>query len=202
MKKINKIFVIGLLILLVGTTLSPMISSSPLQKNEKTMEINISQLNENIFTYDQKLPVEDITILKEIISSIKIASNDKELDVLIDRLLSFFENRGLNLGFLSDGILSDSIVVSFGTENHLRPTYIPKIKFSKFFHMWKYSSDWSTTIIMDSILSIPSHLLQGRQIGFMIGFKGIYVYIPDWIPGLENLEFFIGTTPFAWGMDF
>ena len=202
MKKINKIFAIGLLILLVGTTLSPMISSSPLQKNEKTMEINISQLNENIFTYDQKLPVEDIIILKEIISSIKIASNDKELDVLIDRLLSFFKNRGLNLGFLSDGVLSDSIVVSFGTENHLLPNYIPKIKFSKFFHMWKYSSDWSTTIIMDSIISIPSHLLQGRQIGFMIGFKGIYVYIPDWIPGLENLEFFIGTTPFAWGMDF
>jgi hypothetical protein len=68
--------------------------------------------------------------------------------------------------------------------------------------MWQYSSDWSTTIIIDSILSIPSHLLQGRQIGFMIGFKGIYVNIPEWIPGLENLAFFIGTTSFAWGMDF
>ncbi len=202
MKKINKLFAIGLLVVLIGITLSPMISSNPLQENEKTMEINISQLNENIFTYDQKFSEEDISILREIISSIESTSNDKELDVLLDRLLSFFENRGLNLGFLSDGIFSDSIVVSFGTENHLLPTYIPKIKFSKFFHMWQYSSDWSTTIIMDSILSTPSHLLQGRQIGFMIGFKGIYVYVPDWIPGLENLAVFIGTTPFAWGMAF
>jgi len=116
MKKINKLFAIGLLIFLVGITLSPMISSSFLQENEKTMEINISQQNENIFTYDQKLSVEDISILKEIVSSIESASNNNELDVLIDRLLSFFENKGLNLGFLSDGILSDSIIVSFGTK--------------------------------------------------------------------------------------
>jgi hypothetical protein len=173
-----------------------------LQKNEKTMEINISQLNGNIFTYDKKLSEEDILILKGIITSIESASNVKEIDLIIKRLVSFFENKGLDLRFLSNGLLSNYIVVSFGIENHLLPTYIPKIKFSKFFHLWQYSSDWSTTIIMDSILSPPSHLFQGRQIGFMISFNGIYVYIPDWIPGFENLAFFIGTTPVAWGFSF
>ena len=205
MRKNKKIIALGLIIFFIGVSISPLISSSPLQKNEKileeyngkTIEIIVTQ-NDMINTISQELSVEDINKLQNLFTDFYCTTNKNEIGFLLDRILDFFKERGLNLNLPNQQ--SDTFIVSYGKENHLLPSYVPKIKFSDFFHMWQYSTDWSTTVIMDSVISAPSNILQGRQIGFMLGFQGIYIYIPDWIPGFEDMAFFLGTTTFAWGM--
>ena len=204
MNKIKKMFVVSIALFFVGISISPIIASYPEKTEKSTIPVQISMTQKEgiISTISEDLHIDDIEILKDIINRVQSKTKTVNLIDLIQILSTLFGKSGnIDLLSLLDG--SKYIVFGVGQENHLLPTALLKVKFHKYFYLWSYTSEWSTSILFKGLLSMSqAKNLQGRQIGFMVGFNGLYIYIPDWVPGLKSTSLFIGTSSFAWGMAF
>ena len=67
--------------------------------------------------------------------------------------------------------------------------------------MWTYPGGFGTTVIWgDGLAMPPTQILLKRQLGFMVGFVGIYLHIPPFIKGMSSRTCFFGTTLFAYGV--
>ena len=209
MEKIAKIFSIGIITLFIGISIAPLTGSIPIVNISKNLEKKISipvtithyHTNGQVTTEIKQLAVNAIPTLEDIGTKLQSKTSVKETIDLLELYIPFFEDIEVILNFQEPVQLSDSIIVSIGKEKHLIPPLLPKIRSEKLFHIWHYSSDWSTTLFYEDQLSLsPTEILQGEQIGFMLGFKGIYLYIPKWVPGFEDMGIILGTTTFAWGI--
>ena len=126
---------------------------------------------------------------------------------MFDTIISLLENNAGILNLLPN-LRTGPVILSIGNEKHFLIKYLPKIKTNELFHIWHYSSEWSTTLILFKQLSqSPIKILHGRQIGFMFGFRGIYIYvpkayvnIPDLNPESEEICIFLGSAIFAGGI--
>jgi len=217
LKNIKKTITIALITLFIGLAISPMINGIPESKIEKNQIKNISLpvdiaycLPNEITTKEtHDLFIEDIKILEDLIITLNSITSTNKIADLIDTLMSLFKNNGQIFNLLTPNILTSSIILSIGNEKHFLIKYLPKIKTNELFHIWHYTNEWSTTLILFKQLSqSPIKILHGRQIGFMFGFRGIYIYvpkayvnIPDIIPESEEICIFLGTTIFAGGID-
>lgn len=216
LKNINKKITIALIALFIGLAISPMINGNPALKIEKNQKEKISLPVEIAFlqpnqittkeTYD--LNTEDIKILEDVIKSLNSITSTNTITDLFDKLISLLENNAGILNLLSPNLRTGPVILSIGNEKHFLIKYLPKIKTNELFHIWHYSSEWSTTLILFKQLSqSPIKILHGKQTGFMFGFRGIYIYvpkayinIPDLNPEIEEICIFLGSTIFAGGI--
>ena len=151
--------------------------------------------------------IEDIKILEDLIKTLNSITSTNKISDLFDTIISLLENNAGLLNLLPN-IRTGPVILSIGNEKHFLIKYLPKIKTNELFHIWHYSSEWSTTLILFKQLSqSPIKILHGRQIGFMFGFRGIYIYvpkayvnIPDLNPESEEICIFLGSTIFAGGI--
>lgn len=215
LKNIKKKITIGLIVLFIGLAMSPMIDGNPalnIEKNKKekiTLPVEIAFLQPNEITTKEKhdLIIEDIKILEDLIKTLNSITSTNKITDLFDSIISLLENNAGILNLLPN-LRTGPVILSIGNEKHFLIKYLPKIKTNELFHIWHYSSEWSTTVILFKQLSqSPIKILHGRQIGFMFGFRGIYIYvpkayinIPDLNPESEEICIFLGSTIFAGGI--
>ena len=215
LKNIKKKITIGLIALFIGLAMSPIIDGNPLleiEKNQKEkislpVEIAFLQPNEITTKETHDLVIEDIKILEDLIKTLNSITTTNKITDLFDTIISLFENNAGILNLLPN-LRTGPVILSIGNEKHFLIKYLPKIKTTELFHIWHYSSEWSTTLILFKQLSqSPIKILHGRQIGFMFGFRGIYIYvpkayvnIPDLNPESEEICIFLGSAIFAGGI--
>ncbi len=215
LKNIKKKITIGLIALFIGLAMSPIIDGNPLleiEKNQKEkislpVEIAFLQPNEITTKETHDLVIEDIKILEDLIKTLNSITSTNKITDLFDTIISLFENNAGILNLLPN-LRTGPVILSIGNEKHFLIKYLPKIKTNELFHIWHYSSEWSTTLILFKQLSqSPIKILHGRQIGFMFGFRGIYIYvpkayvnIPDLNPESEEICIFLGSAIFAGGI--
>lgn len=215
LKNIKKKITIGLIALFIGLAMSPIIDGNPVLKIEKNQKEKISlpveiaflQPNEITTKETHDLVIEDIKILEDLIKTLNSITTTNKISDLFDTIISLFENNAGILNLLPN-LRTGPVILSIGNEKHFLIKYLPKIKTNELFHIWHYSSEWSTTLILFKQLSqTPIKILHGRQIGFMFGFRGIYIYvpkayvnIPDLNPESEEICIFLGSAIFAGGI--
>ena len=215
LKNIKKKITIGLIALFIGLAMSPIIDGNPVLKIEKNQKEKISlpveiaflQPNEITTKETHDLVIEDIKILEDLIKTLNSITTTNKISDLFDTIISLFENNAGILNLLPN-LRTGPVILSIGNEKHFLIKYLPKIKTNELFHIWHYSSEWSTTLILFKQLSqSPIKILHGRQIGFMFGFRGIYIYvpkayvnIPDLNPDSEEICIFLGSAIFAGGI--
>jgi hypothetical protein len=91
-------------------------------------------------------------------------------------------------------------IFSYGKGHKVLSRYHGRIQIKKIFSAWSYPGGFGTTVIWgNGLSSTPTQILLKRQIGFMIGFVGLYIYIPPLISGMSSRTLFMGSTLFAWG---
>lgn len=215
LKNIKKKITIGLIALFIGLAMSPIIDGNPVLKIEKNQKEKISlpveiaflQPNEITTKETHDLVIEDIKILEDLIKTLNSITTTNKISDLFDTIISLLENNAGILNLLPN-LRTGPVILSIGNEKHFLIKYLPKIKTNELFHIWHYSSEWSTTLILFKQLSqSPIKILHGRQIGFMFGFRGIYIYvpkayvnIPDLNPESEEICIFLGSAIFAGGI--
>ena len=118
---------------------------------------------------------------------------------LLQKLLSYLLS--------SDVLGNKKIVASFGLGRNLNPFKNLKTSIVRPFTLWHYSNAVlpqlpipSTTVIVD-MNPFKISTFEGAQIGFMLRFHGVYIYIPRPLPE-QSITVFIGTASYVGAVDF
>ncbi len=199
----KKTLAIGIIALFIGLSFTP-ISSAQAQIEEKDREIpiQISSLTADgrIATQTISLSKTDLSELLDIMGSLK-KPGFKPGD-LLDRLKDIFDrDKGLfdNIGLLSK--LPGNPIVSIGEGRQILSRYHGRVQLKKLVSMWNYPGDIGATVIWgNGLTSVPTQVLLQKQIGLMVGFVGLYMYIPPLLEDMNSKTFFMGTAMFAWGL--
>ena len=121
---------------------------------------------------------------------------------LLDRLKDLFDgDNGLfdDIGLLSK--LPGSPILSIGEGRQLLSRYHGRVQLKKLVSVWNYPGDIGATMIWgDGLTSMPTQVLIQKQIGIMVGFVGLYMYIPPLLEDMNSKTCFIGSALFAWGI--
>lgn len=179
-------------------------------KESKNIKIEYQILEENGIIENNEITIDEkeYKLFNEIISKLieKIKDNEKfDLDSIINDLqLDFGDNVILQIiSRLSGlrGLKNSAFVVSEGYGRKLDLSFSTDFKLRKNFNIWSYLRNngqkrYSMTL---TINIIPNRELQftkiteGRQIGFMRGFVGLYLRMPGSVmQNKESHTFFIG----------
>lgn len=199
----KKTLAIGIIALFIGLSFTP-ISSAQAQIEEKDREIpiQISSLTTDgrIATQTISLSKTDLSELLDIMGSLK-KPGFKPGD-LLDRLKDIFDrDKGLfdDIGLLSK--LPGNPIVSIGEGRQILSRYHGRAQLKKLVSMWNYPGDIGATMIWgNGLTSMPTQVLLQKQIGIMVGFVGLYMYIPPLLEDMNSKTFFMGTAMFAWGL--
>jgi len=125
---------------------------------------------------------------------------------LMNTLEKFFMRIGFNEGFnLMRGNLFDILpgcpIFSIGEGREYLTPYHGRVQFKKLISTWHYPDNGFTMIIGNNLS--PKQILFQRQMGIMIGFVGLYIYIPKILENQKaGITCFAGSALFAWGTSF
>lgn len=200
---IKKTLVIGIIALFIGMSFSP-VSSVATEEKETMIPVQIGSLfmDGTLGAQTILLSRAELATLQEFMESFKRPG--QRPDVLINFLRSLI-GRDRSSGLLDLGILSKlpgNPIVSFGEGRQYLTRYHGQFQFKKLITAWHYPNNAGATIIWgDGLLSPPTQVLLQRQIGIMIGFVGIYLYIPP--ISAENVNsrtLFVGSAMYARGL--
>ena len=200
----KKSIAIGIIALFIGLAITPMSSADINEKEEQNIPVEISFIENDgkITTETIKLTKEDIKALENLIQSLQTMKDEKEI---IKKINTFFTNNYrykygniFNLDWLEN--LQGRQIFSYGKGNKYIARYHARLQIKKLFSTWLYPEGFGTTVIWGKgIYSPPTQILLKRQVGFMVGFVGLYIYIPPLMSGMNSRTFFMGSTLFAWG---
>jgi len=197
----KKALAIGVIALFIGLTFTP-VSSAPAEEKETMIPIQIKSLTADgrIGTQTISLSRDKALCLADLLDSMKMI-NRRPKDV-VDRMKDLFDrDKGLfdDFGLLSK--LPGNPVVSIGEGRELISRYHGRVQLKKFVTMWNYPGDVGATIIWgNGLTSAPTQVLLQKQIGILIGFVGLYIYIPPLLEDMNSKTCFIGSAMFAWGI--
>jgi len=199
----KKTLAIGIIALFIGLSFTP-VSSAQAQIEEKDTKIpiQISSLTADgrIATQTISLSKTDLSDLLDIMGSLK-KPGFKPAD-LLDRLKDLFDrDSGLfdDIGLLSK--LPGNPILSIGEGRQLLSRYHGRVQLKKLVSIWNYPGDIGATMIWgDGLTSMPTQVLLQKQIGIMVGFVGLYMYIPPLLEDMNSKTCFIGSALFAWGV--
>jgi hypothetical protein len=198
---IKKSISIGVIALFIALAVVPM-SSATVEEKETLIPIELSVVNA-----DGSLGTKIISMTGEQVEEfIKLLDEIKDLtnrDSILERILDFFRHNGLRNYFSMEllQLLPGKPIFSVGNGRSLLTRYHARFQAKKIFAGWHYPSGFGCTLIWgDGIIAPPTQVLLMRQIGFMIGFVGIYIYIPPLIQGTASRTCFVGSTLFAYGI--
>ena len=199
---IKKSIAIGIIALFIGLSFTP-VSSASMTELETTIPIEVGLVTDNgrFGTQTLSLTKEELTSLISIMDELKTLKNR---DSLLERLLDLFDNKkGLERIFDTDflDVLPGNPIFSIGQGRELLARYHGRVQIKKLVSMWNYPSGFGTTVIWgNGLASAPTQVLLQRQIGFMIGFVGLYIYIPPLLENMQSRTCFVGSSVFAWGI--
>jgi hypothetical protein len=197
----KKALAIGIIALFIGLSFTPM-SSATVEEKETRIPIQISSLaaNGGLETKIISLSRAEALSLADLMDSLK--RMDRRPTDLVDRVKDIFgKDDGLldNVGLLSK--LPGNPIVSIGEGRELISRYHGRVQLKKFVSMWNYPGDAGATVIWGNGLTAPpTQILLQKQFGIMIGFVGLYVYIPPLLENMNSKTCFVGSSLFAWGI--
>lgn len=209
MKGINKKkFIIGVAALFISLAYMPMVIGAPIEKEDRTT-ISYAILNSDGTIEQQSVSLTDreltdlISRLTQLMNILKTFNGDWSI---IDSLLKGHPLLQKLLTYLlsSDILGNKKIVASFGLGLCFNPFKELKTSIVRPFTFWHYSNTvvsqqlpiQSTTVIVD-LNPFKISTFKGFQIGFMLKFRGFYLYIPRQLPE-QSITVFIGVTPSIW----
>ncbi len=195
---------IGVIALFLGMAIVPM---SGAERNEtKTMiPIELSVMNTD-GTIGTKVIELSQDVLNELVSLLDELKDVQDKNTILDRLSRFFRDHNHHG---CDGLVNFELleklpgypIFSYGKGRSLLTRYHGRIMAKKLVSMWNYPNGLGTTVIWgDGITHAPSQILLKRQVGFMVGFVGLYMYVPPMLEGMDSSTFFVGSTLFAYGV--
>ena len=196
----KKTLAIGIIALFIGLSFTPM-SSVAIEEKEVKIPIKISSISA-----DGQLGTQTISLSKgEVLSLIDLLDSLKKpghRDNILDRLRDLFDkDKGLlnDVGLISK--LPGKPIVSIGEGRELLSRYHGRVQLKKLVSIWNYPSNMGATVIWgNGLTSAPTQILLQKQIGIMIGFVGLYVYIPPLLENMNSKTMFVGSALFAWGL--
>ncbi len=209
MKGINKKkLIIGVAALFISLAYTPMVIGAPIEKENRTT-ISYAILNSDGTIEQQSVSLTDreltdlISRLTQLMNILKTFHGDWSI---IDSLLGGHPLLQKLLTYLlsSDVLGNKKIVASFGLGRCFNPFKELKTSIIRPFTFWHYSNTIisqqiplpSTTVIVD-LNPFKISTFKGFQIGFMLKFRGFYLYIPRQLPE-QSITVFIGVTPSIW----
>jgi hypothetical protein len=128
---------------------------------------------------------------------------------LMDALEKFFKRTGCRdgLDFMRGmkgnffDILPGCPIFSIGEGRQYLTRYHGRVQLKKLISTWHYLDNGFTMIIGNNLS--PKQILFQRQMGIMIGFVGLYIYIPKVLEQqTAGITCFAGSAMFAWGTSF
>jgi len=201
----KKSIAIGIIALFIGLSFTPMNSANKAELKPTTIPVEVGMVTDNGRFGTQTIMVtqDELSSLIDLMDELRTLKNR---DSLLDRIRDFFDNynkRGLERFFDMDllNVLPGDPIFSIGQGRELLARYHGRIQLKKLVSIWNYPSGFGTTVIWgDGLAAQPTQVLLQRQIGIMIGFVGLYVYIPPLLEDMPSRTCFIGSSMFAWGI--
>jgi hypothetical protein len=204
MKLKKQSIAIGIITLFIGLAITPMSSAenNKIIEDIIPVEVTICQNNGIISTETIKLTNNDITTLENLIQKLQNVKNEEEIKEKITEFLKYNKGRGwarlLDLDWLQN--LQGRPIISCGKGHKILTRYHGRVQIKKLLTAWSYPDGFGTTVIWgNGITAPPTQILLIRQIGFMIGFVGLYIHIPPLMSGMSSRTMFMGSSLFAWG---
>ncbi len=197
----KKALAIGIIALFIGLSFSP-VNSAAIEEKESRIPIQISSISANGILGTQTLSLSESEILSLIDLVDSMNKNGRRPGDLWDKIRDLFN---LDDGPFSDlGLLSKlpgNPIVSIGEGRELLSRYHGRVQFKKLISIWNYPGNNGATIIWgDGLTKVPTQILLQKQMGIMVGFVGLYVYIPPIFENMNSKTCFIGSALFAWGL--
>jgi len=199
----KKITAIGITALFLGLMVIP-VQGAIIKEDVKIFPIELSffKADGSIGSKIISLNSEEITELSTIIEQF---SYKNDHNGLMNALRIFFKKcgKGEGMDLFDNGIidvLPGCPIISIGEGRQLS-RYHGRVQFKKLVSTWSYP-DNGFSMIFGNNLS-PKQVLFQRQMGVMIGFVGIYVFIPKVLESQQaGITCFAGSAWFAWGTSF
>jgi hypothetical protein len=195
---------IAIITIFIGLAFTPMGSSSIIENKETKLPVEITFYNNNgeKITEIIQLSINEIKTIENFINELQNIKNEKEFEDKIEEFITYIGRSGLsyfNLDWIDN--LPGKPIFSFGKGPRYLTRYHGRIQVKKIFTMWNYPSGFGTTVIWgDGLTMPPTQILLKRQLGFMIGFVGLYLHIPPLITGMTSRTCFFGSTMFSYGV--
>ena len=201
----KKSIAIGIIALFIGLSFTPMSSANRAELKPTTIPVEVGMVTDNgrFGTQTVMVTQDELSSLIDLMDELRTLKNR---DSLLDRIRDFFDNynkRGLERLFDMDllNVLPGDPIFSIGQGRELLARYHGRIQLKKLVSIWNYPSGFGTTVIWgDGLAAQPTQVLLQRQIGIMIGFVGLYLYIPPLLEDMPSRTCFIGSSMFAWGI--
>ena len=199
----KKITAIGITALFLGLMVIP-VQGAIIKEDVNIFPIELSffKADGTIGSKIISLSSEEITELSDIIEQF---SYKNDHNGLMHALRDFFKrySNGEGMELFDKGILNvlpGCPIISIGEGRQLS-RYHGRVQFKKLVSTWSYP-DNGFSMIFGNNLS-PKQVLFQRQMGIMIGFVGIYVFIPKVLESQQaGITCFAGSAMFAWGTSF
>ena len=197
----KKTLAIGVIALFIGLSFTP-ISSAQIEEKDAMIPVQIRSL-----TADGRIGTQVLSLSKSEASSLvglmeSLRKSNQRSGDLVERIRDLFDrDKGLfdDIGLLSN--LPGNPIVSIGEGRELFSRYHGRVQLKKLVSMWNYPGNNGATIIWgDGLTSPPTQVLLQKQIGIMIGFVGLYIYVPPLLEDMNSKTCFIGSALFAWGI--
>jgi len=193
---------IGIIALFFGLMVVP-VNGVTVEKTERKIPIELSMVNADGSIGSQiiSLTQQQVEELSDLIDSIR---NDYNRNSILDKIKDFFKRNNyprldnlLDMAFLD--LLPGTPVFSIGEGRELLTKYHGRIQAKKLVSAWHYP-EWGFTMIWRTHTAMPNQILLKRQMGLMVGFVGLYLYIPPLIDYMPSKTCFVGSALFAWGI--
>lgn len=202
---LKKSITLGIIALFIGLAFTPMGSAKAETKTPTIpIELAIVQNDGVLQTHTVSLTHEQLVKLVDLLETLQTMKNKREVIDRITEILNCCHNKGgilddlLNLDWLDK--LPGKPIISCGRGRTLFTQYHARVQIKKLITTWHYPNGLGATIIWGHGLTAPpTQILLKRQIGFMVGFVGLYLYIPPLFEGMASKTCFIGSAMFAWG---
>ncbi len=197
----KKALAIGIIALFIGLSFTPM-NSAAIEEKETMIPVTIRSISA-----DGKLGSRIISLSKSDVNSLvdlmdSLRSTNRRSTDLVNRIRDLFNRDDKlfdNFGLMSK--LPGNPIVSIGEGRELLSRYHGRVQLKKLVSVWNYPGDNGATVIWgNGLTSAPTQVLLQKQIGIMIGFVGLYIYIPPLLENMNSKTCFVGSALFAWGI--
>ena len=214
----RKGLVIGVIALFATIYMAPAIANEHIgeESYEETVTVEYTSIDLNGFTAEEKVTLseQEFTDLKTKLSSLfddlKAKTDKKGVMDVLTAFLDCNNQPPLNkiLASLLNSIIfgNRELVVSLGCGYNLNLFKNSRTAVNKPFTLWCYTdaSDQMSIPSSTGVVSLSPFEIKtftGAQIGFMLRFKGFYIYVAQPLPQ-KSYTFFIGTAQYVGGFKF
>lgn len=191
---IRKSIAIGIIALFIGLSFSPLTSAS-ITKTSSSVPIEFGMMRDNGIFEKQTITVTQ-NQLDNLLRLIGGSRGFRDPDSLLERIMNLLNNNQRTL-FSNDliDILPGDPILSFGTGGELFSRYHGRVQVKKLFSLWTYQN--GLTLIWDEGKTALPQAFTQRQIGLMLGFIGVYIYIPPIVDSQPPITMFLGSARVA-----